>query len=220
MVDEPFFEPWPEPEAEEHEQPEYDIPWLPPRHVVGVTVPLDLVLHAGPDVVVRATRARVFTRGLEVEVGTWVRPGRSRPVDSVDRIWEQQEPRFGVRLADGTRLGHRPHHAPPDDDGTPGTFTQTGGQGDGLASARSWWLHPFPEGESLELVARWDHLGIPECSATLPLAPLRSAAEGEQFLWDPPPPPGEDGLGWFAYAPMSGEAYRSSLAITVDGEEE
>ncbi|QKE85180.1 hypothetical protein [Arthrobacter sp. NEB 688] len=220
MTQQPFFDPWPEPEAEHDEQPEYDIPWMPPRHVVGVTVPLDVEIFTGPDVVVRATRARAFTRGLEVEVETWVRPGSTRPVDDVARIWEQQEPRFGLRLADGTRLGHRPPHAAPDEEAGPSTLAQTSGQGDTLRSSRSWWIHPFPEGESVELVVRWDHLGVPESVATLPLGPLREAATREQVLWDPPPPPGADGGGWFAYGPMSGSAYGSSLAITWDDDED
>ncbi len=144
MTQQPFFDPWPEPEEHEHDQPEYDIPWMPPRHVVGVTVPLDVEIFTGPDVVVRATRARAYSRGLEIEVETWVRPGATRPVDDVAHVWEQQEPRVGVRLADGTRLGHRPPHVAPDDDAGPSTLAQTGGQGDALRSSRSWWLHPFP----------------------------------------------------------------------------
>ena len=208
----PFFEPWPEPESEvDVPEPEVDLPWMPPRHVVGVVVPLRAELHRGADVVIRVTHAVAFRRGVELHVGAWLRPGTVRPLSSAARVFEEQEPRVGLRLADGTRLGHRAVPGggfPGEDEEAPFSFLQNSGSGGALHSCRSWWLAPLPDGDHLEVVAQWEHQGVPECSARIDLAMLRDAAEGEDVLWEPPPPPGEGGFGWFAYAPFSGETYR------------
>lgn len=203
MADTPFFDPWPEPEpdADEH-QNEIDLPWMPPVHVVGTVVPVAAAVHRSDDVLVQVTHVVACRRGLELHVGTWLRPGARRELSGIGSIWQEQEPRVGVRLADGTRCGHRPAHVePPDGEPSPTTFTQTSANGGGLHFATSWWLHPLPEGDTLEVVVRWDHQGVPESSVALDLAPLRAAAEREVVLWDPPPAPGEDGasFGWFAY---------------------
>ncbi len=67
------------------------------------------------------------------------------------------------------------------------------------------------------MVVEWEHQGVPESSVALDLGALRTAAAGEEVLWDPPPPLGEgDSFGWFAYAPMSGDSYQSSRAFHVD----
>jgi hypothetical protein len=217
VTDEEFFEPFPEPHEDEPGQaPEMDVPWMPPVHVVGVDVPLGVDVHRGPDVVIRVTRAAVYRRGVELHVGSWVRPGTSRPVAEGPWSWRDAEPRVGFRLADGTRLGHRFHHGPPgpgSDEGAGVTLAQTGGHGGGLRSEQSWWMHPLPDGDDLTVVVRWDHAGVPESSARLDLAALRAAAAGEEVLWDPPPPPGAHGGGWFAHGPMPGEADRSGSAI-------
>jgi hypothetical protein len=148
-------------------------------------------------------------RGLELFVGTWLRPGTRREYTGPEGLWQEQEPRVGVRLSDGTRLGHRPPHVepPPGEEPTPSTFTMTSGNGGGTHSSTSWWLHPLPVGDTVDVVVAWEHQGVPESHVTLDLAPLRAAAEREMVLWDPPPPPGEGGcFGWFAYAPMGGSA--------------
>ena len=48
----------------------------------------------------------------------------------------------------------------------------------------------------------------------------RAAAEREDVLWDPPPPPGEQPFGWFAYAPSSGEAYRRDPTLPAGDPDE
>jgi hypothetical protein len=211
MTDAPFFEPWPEPEVDEDsQQRDLDLPWLPPAHVAGVVVPLAADIHRGDDVVVRVTHVVAYQRGLELHVATWVRPGARRDVSTADEVWREHEPRIGVRLADGTRLGHRAPHAPPspDQEASATFFSQTNGTGGGLQSSSSWWVHPFPVGSDLEVVVAWEHQGVPESSVAIDLEALRAEARGEEVLWDPPPPPAEgDSFGWFAYAPMSGARF-------------
>jgi hypothetical protein len=180
---------------------------MPPTHVIGVVVPLAAVVFRGPDVAVQVTHAVVYHRGLEVHVGTWLRPGARRPSSADSPHWQAQEPRVGFRLADGTRLGHRHMQAPPfpdveEPEPSP-TLALISGTGGGLTSTTSWWLHPLPSGDWFEVVVQWEHQDVPESSVRLDLGPLRAAAEHEDVLWDPAPPP-EEGGGWFAYAPRSG----------------
>jgi hypothetical protein len=219
MTDAPFFDPWPEPEPDEgSQQLDVDLPWMRPVHVAGVVVPVAADVHRGDDVVVQVTHVVAYRRGLEVHVGTWLRPGVRRDLTSAEDVWREQEPRVGVRLADGTRLGHRPPHAPTSPElEARSSFTQAGGEGGGLRFSSAWWLHPFPAGDELRVVVEWEHQGVPESSVALDLGALRTAAAGEEVLWDPPPPLGEgDSFGWFAYAPMSGDSYQSSRAFHVD----
>lgn len=220
MTDEPFFEPWPEPEDDRgDEERDLDLPWMPPVHVAGVVVPLAADVHRGDDTVVRVTHVVAYRRGLEVHVGAWLRPGTRRSLTSDRDLWQEQEPRVGFRLADGTRLGHRPPHGPtsPDPDEPTVGLAQTGGSGGGLSFSSSWWLHPLPAGATLEVVTQWQHQGVPESSVRLDLAALRLAAEHEDVLWDPPPPPEEEGfLGWAGHAPMGGKVHRSQWAMLLD----
>jgi len=222
MTDTPFFDPWPEPEADDgYDNPDLDLPWMPPVNVAGIVVPVAAEIHRGEDVVVRVTHLVAYQRGLEVHVDTWLRPGTRRPVAPTDDMWRAQEPRIGIRLADGTRLGHRAPHGPPAPDGDPSTasLTQLHGHGSGLHLSSAWWVSPFPEGESLQVLIEWEHQGVPESSARVELGTLRGAAAREDVLWDPPPAPQEGFFGWAGYAPTSGEAYGSSLTITFDGDE-
>lgn len=208
MTDEPFFEPWLEPEDDEaNEARDLDLPWVPPVHVAGVVVPVATDVHHGADTVVRVTHVVVYRRGLEVHVGAWLRPGTRRSLTSARDLWQEQEPRVGFRLADGTRLGHRPPHGPtsPDLDEPTIGLAHTGGSGGGLSSSSSWWLHPLPAGDTLDVVTQWQRQGVPESSVRLDLAALRRAAEHEDVLWDPPPPPEEGFLGWAGHASMGGD---------------
>ncbi len=221
MTDAPFFDPWPDPDPEQEDsQQEIDLPWISPSHVAGVVVPVELDVFRGDNVLVRVSHVVAYQRGFELHVSTWLRPGTRRPDTSQAPFWQVQEPRIGVRLADGTRLGHRPSNDPQPPVKGPATyFTQLSGHGGGLRSSSSWWVHPLPEGDTLEVVVEWEHQRVPESSARVDLGALRDAAAREDVLWDPPPAPEEGFFGWAGYAPTSGEAYKSSLTITFDGDE-
>ena len=216
MTDTPFFDPWPEPDQDQDDQQqEIDLPWLPPVHVVGQVVPVAATVFRSDDVAVVVTHVVAFQRGFEVHVGTWLRPGAHRDMTSTANIWREQEPRVGIRLADGTRLGHRPPSDPPPEEGPTSYFSQMSGNGGGLHSTSAWWVSPMPAGDALEAVVSWDHQGVPESSVRLDLPGLRTAAEHEVVLWDPPPPPPEEGyFGWAG--PYPSGAYSSSWAMTLD----
>jgi len=226
MTDAPFFEPWPDPEAEpEAHSPDVDLPWTPPVHVAGVVVPVEVELYRGDDVVMQVTHVVAYRRGLEVHLATWQRPGTRGSSSSYLPDWRTQEPRVGFLLADGTRLGNRvsaePSPEPEPESPAPvpvpvPVLAQTSGPSGGLRSASSWWIHPFPGGDALDVVVEWEPVGVPETSARLDLSGLPDAAEREDVLWDPPPPPEEGYYGWSAYAPTIGEVYRSDLSLSFD----
>ena len=219
MSDAPFFDPWPEPDQDQDDhQQEIDLPWIPPVHVVGQVVPVGATVVRSDHVAVVVTHVVAFQRGFEVHLGTWLRPGARRPETAEAPFWHVQEARVGIRLADGTRLGHRPPGDPPPPEEGPTTyFTQLSGTSGGLRSTSAWWVSPMPEGDALEVVVAWEHQDVPESSVRLDLAGLRTAAEHEVVLWDPPPPPPEDGyFGWAG--PFSSGAYGSSLRISFDEE--
>lgn len=224
MSDAPFFEPLPDPEEllDEEEQV-VDLPWIPPAHVVGVAVPLSAEVFRSDDVAVMVTHAISYGRGVELHVSARVRPGNQPRRTAFQEYVGNDDPRVGIRLADGTRLGHRHPHAPMEPEGEDAApaessvaLTQTSGSAQSLQASSSWWLHPFPGDDSLEVVVEWGSFGVPESSVRLDLAPLREAAEREVVLWDPPPPAGDGYYGWSAYAPMSGSAFRSSLSTALD----
>jgi hypothetical protein len=223
MTDAPFFEPWPDPEVDDgYDNPDIDLPWMPPVHVAGVVVPVAAEAYRGDDAVVRVTHVVAFQRGLEVHVETRLRPGTRRPVAPFDDTWRAQEPRIGILLADGTRLGHRPPHGPPapDLESTTASLTQLQGHGGGLHFSSGWWLSPFPVGDALQVVVEWEHQGVPESSVRVELGTLREAAARETVLWDPPPEPEEGYFGWAGYSPSSGEASGWSPTPPVDDEDD
>jgi hypothetical protein len=166
------------------------MPWMPPVHVAGVVVPVAADAYRGDDAVVRVTHVVAFQRGLEVHVETRLRPGTRRPVATFDDTWRAQEPRIGILLADGTRLGHRPPHGPPapDLESTTASLTQLQGHGGGLHFSSGWWLSPFPE-----------------------------AAARETVLWDPPPEPEEGYFGWAGYSPSSGVWTGVRMSVSLAG---
>jgi hypothetical protein len=222
---EPFFLPAPRPEDEPEREPFYpDFAWMRPDNVVAADVPLGIELARTDETVLRLTRARAFGRGLQLEVEWWIRPGSERRADH-SHGWEEDEwPRFGVQLGDGTRLGREfaAHGGGADPaEGGPG-LTQCGGSGGGLRGGQDWWLHPMPT-EDFEVVVAWPSRGIDEAWRRIELAPLRAARD--EVIWPMPPmPESEDGsgFGWFAYAPLSGAVhgapspYTSALDLGLD----
>ena len=156
----------------------------------------------------RVTHVVAYQRGIEVHVGTWLRPGRRWDPVGHPRGWRQQEPRIGVRLptAPGWGTGAaRTATSPAAARDRAGTVTETNATGR-RAPPSSWAGHPFPEGDALEVVVAWDHQGVPSrrcCSTSQPCGRRPRTRRSS----DPPPAMVEgDSFGWFAYAPMSGSA--------------
>jgi len=191
---EDFFAPLP-PAPEHHDEPPVypDLPFQVPINVIGVPMALRLGLARTMDTLVVLSHAVVYHRGLTLTIDSWARPGTE--LDHRDHPWEALRPRFGVLLEDGTKVGHDPTTAwaqapAPGGDGVvaPG-MVQVGG-GDGLlTTSTTWWLYPFPDGLTLDLVVAWADRGIPETRTRLDLAPMHSAAALVEPLWPLPPAP-------------------------------
>lgn len=217
----PFFEPRHPPEQESREQPRFvNHPWMPPLNVVPVVVPLNLDVVTSDLVVVRVPEVRAFDRGMLVEVEAWLHPDAAARVDGSDGL--PDEPRVGLLLGDGTRLGAgetgpSPDAAPePPDAPTEPLFVQYGAGSGELRANQSLWVAPVPEGNA-ELVVAWDALHVPETYSMLDLAAVREAATRARELWPLPDSDGEE-FGWFAYAPRGGTAYMPPQGLATGGD--
>jgi len=217
----PFFEPrLPPPEEPEGPRHFVNHPWTPPINVVPVVVPLEIDVVASDLVVVRVSEVRAFDRGMLVEVESWLHPDAAARVDGHHGL--PDEPRVGLLLGDGTRLGAGESgpspDAPLDEPNVPTEplFVQHGGGCGELQVTQSLWVSPVPEGDA-ELVLAWDALDVPETYVTLDLAAVREAGTRARELWPLPDSDGEE-FGWFAYAPRGGTAYTPPWAPATGGE--
>ena len=206
----PFFEP-PHPPVDEPEEPARFVnhPWMPPLNVVPTVVALNLEVVETDLVVMRVAEVRVFDRGMLVETEAWVHP------ESAARAYGaygmSEEPRVGLLLDDGTKLGSRESGTspdlPPDAPNVPTApmFVQHGGASGELRVGQSWWVSPLPAGDA-ELVVSWSAFDVPETFVRLDLSAVREAAQRARELWPLPDHQGEE-FGWFAHAPWAGTTY-------------
>jgi len=217
----PFFEPLPGPVDEGQDtQPRFaNHPWSPPINVVPVIVPVEADIIAIPDVVIRVHDIQAYDRGMLLRVETWVRPEAvPRPAAA---SYLHEEPRVGLLLSDGTKLGsdaqgHSPDLVPDGGSAVVTTFVPAGGISGELRASQSFWVNPIPVGDA-ELVVAWEALDVPETFFELDLAPVRAASAHARELW-PVPDAVLEGTGWFAYAPGGPTAYTTSSSLTSDDE--
>ncbi|HYN28253.1 MAG TPA: hypothetical protein VES95_00070 [Dermatophilaceae bacterium] len=210
---EPFFLPVPtsEPDVEEGPRSYHDVPFAPPEHVAGVTVALDAPVARTPDTVVRLERVTCYPRGLAIALDTWLRP-TTEPGEVDWRRPGGLEPRVGVQLEDGSRLGADPGGDLPEPEGdgeagTPmppvGIALRESSSSTALHGTTTVWVFPFPEGDRADLVLAWPARDIDETFVPVDLAALRRAMEGAEMLW-PLPQPENEHFGWFSYGPVLG----------------
>lgn len=204
-TDEPFFDPLPPPPSEEEtSQQVHNVPWSPPLNVVPVTVMADLDIVNRPDVVIRLDRARVHDRGVELQLDVWLHPDALPRIDGPYGM--RSEPRFGILLADGTKLGSRVDSEPGDVDESRPLLQCSLGGGMDVRAHQSWWLRPVPHGAATA-VLRWDDLDIPETRVDLDTDAWRAVAAQARELWPLPDFDPEVGMGWFTYAPTTQAVY-------------
>jgi hypothetical protein len=220
---EPFFEPPLAPVDEgQDDQPRFaNHPWSPPINVVPVIIPVETDVIATPQVVIRVHDIQAYDRGMLLRVESWVHPEAApRPADV---HYLHEEPRVGLLLGDGTKLG-APADGPTPDMAAPepGTvvpiFAPTGGISGELRASQSVWVSPVPDGTA-ELVVAWEALDVPETFLALDLDAVRAASRGARELWSVPDADLEQG-GWFAYAPGGHTAYKPSLTLPMDDDGE
>ncbi|MBP6996862.1 MAG: hypothetical protein KBB39_12055 [Phycicoccus sp.] len=211
MADTPFFAPLPEPT---HEPETLSIPPVfpgqPAWNVDHRVVALNLDVARTDNLLLRLTHVEAQRGGLLFVLHWWQSPSVADPQEPW-RAAELEQPRLGVVLADGSRLGVDVTVRP--DPFEPGpALAAAAGQWGGETGWVGRWLYPLPAGDDLEVVVAWTSKGVQETWLHVDLKPLVSAAAETQELWPAPVLPAGD-HGWFAYAPMSGE----SLAFGLPG---
>ncbi|MDI2035867.1 hypothetical protein [Paenarthrobacter nitroguajacolicus] len=193
-----FFDDLPEPPARlrsaQPALPEWAGP--PSDELPGIVAVGDFVLR-GPNAVVALKMVEVFSTGCLLDLVWSVR--RS---DESDQEWRDVMERtfqrpdrpgimIGAALPDGRKaFSGRSAPSPFDDpDAVTGPVLVHRGGGGGSAgdeqaegSAR-YWLWPLPEGGDLQLVAKWDDLGLPEGTVVIPGEPLARARSEVRGYW-------------------------------------
>ena len=180
-----FFDdlpPEPEPHRVHH-------PWDPPDAEFPGVVPFSaLILGRTERAAVAVTGLSAYSGGFEIFVTARFRPdpeagpgdrepGRPGPGGA------RRSFRFGMQLADGTRVIGQ--HGGPD----PGTEPDGPilraflGGGGPRSSFWRWWMWPLPPGGPLEFVCEWPALGIPETRAGLDAQLILDAAGRSTRLW-------------------------------------
>lgn len=200
-----FFPPVPQPE-DDNAPGSYVAPpwaaapigWLPSR--IGASV----LLARTSDVAVMITGLAVYASGLQIDVQWLLRSQHQNRRDwahLMDRFdggrWGRGETdltrsiRFGVVLADGTKVVTDPGHAfHSDPDQAPQgpvlTLAEHGGSGDDsfYTTTAHLWLWPLPEDGRLEVVLSWPEFGITEARHAFDDLSLDVAAHKAQQLWD------------------------------------
>jgi hypothetical protein len=173
-----FFEQVPPPVADEapQRQPEWA---APPEHIVGATVPFDLVLANTGAVAVVVGGMTAYPSGVTFTVRVLRRePGP----DDLFLLLHHPGPgglRLGVELADGSRVLAERGGAMP---GEGPTLTSRGGGGGGLSYELAYWLWPLPPRGPLRFACTWPDEGIGETIAELD-APIHDAAGRAIELW-------------------------------------
>ena len=217
---EPFFEPPPPPadEGSDDQARFANHPWSPPINVVPVIIPVQADVIATGQVVIRVHDIQVYDRGMVVRVESWVHPEAAPRPAGVHYLHE--EPRVGLLLSDGTKLGASAEGPSPDirasepDSAAVPIFAPTGGISGELRASQSFWVSPIPDGTA-ELVVAWEVLNVPETLLTLDLDAVREASSAAHELW-PVPDAQLDAAGWFAYSPLGHAAYTPSLSDEFD----
>jgi len=219
----PFFEPpLPQPEEPDELRQFANVPWAPPINVVPVIIPVEADVIATPQVAIRVSDIQAYDRGMLLRVEAWVHPEAApRPAD-VHAHYLHEEPRVGLLLGDGTKLGAPADGPTPDMAASePGTvvpvFASIGGISGELRASQSFWVSPIPDG-TVELVVAWEALDVPETFLALELDAVRAASSGARELW-PVPDADLEHSGWFASAPGGHTAYGPSLTLTTDDED-
>jgi len=181
-----FFDELPAPEPEPVRRHH---PWDPPEAEFPGNVPMDsLVLGRTDEVAVAVTGISAYSNGMEIFVAARIRPG-GRPEDHApggqrDLAASRRSFRFGLQLADGSKVVGRPGRWPEHDSEPAGPVLFPFAGGGGLHSFVSrWWAWPLPPKGPLEFVCEWPKFGIAESRADLDAQLILDAADRSIRLW-------------------------------------
>jgi hypothetical protein len=184
-----FFDDVPPAEPEPLPWPHH--PWDPPEaDFPGAVSFRTLVLARTERAAVAITGLSAYPAGFEIFVTGRFRPGAD--AGPGDRGPGDRGPggplrsfRFGLQLADGTRvIGQRRGRGPDGDTEPDGPILRMFlGGGSPRSSLSRWWAWPLPPAGPLEFVCEWPALGIPESRAGLDAQLILDAAGQSIRLW-------------------------------------
>src|SRR3954468_19822479 len=177
-------------------------PWEgPPEDVLGAVVPLNLIVVRTANVVFTLSHATVYPTGCDFALRLLARRGDLSEDDWFDLqecVWPHRRrpgaaaesgPRFGIRLADGTKILTSDRHPFRVEDGTPSGSVLlergSGGSGGDRTVDQEWnfWLWPLPAPAPLEFAVEWQALDVPLTFTEVDGALLAAAATRAQPLW-------------------------------------
>jgi hypothetical protein len=233
-----FFEPPPRPnlpEPEEFHEPEW---FGPPRHVLGASVPLRVVLARSDEVAIAILDVTAYTNGFELKL---VRRSRRRSYGDFDDDFELDHPmmwrrqramleagelppelfRFGIEFSDGskaTTLGSHPFEHEPDDEPKGPLLMDRGGGGGGGDWDHRYWVWPLPPEGPLAFVCEWPAKGISLTRHEIDAKLIRDAAAQAEVLWEDPGGPRLDTGGGHMY--MIGHSREKDVAESSEQESE
>ena len=174
-----FFDEVPAPEPEPSRRHH---PWLPPEAEFPARATIDTLLLGRTDqVAVGITAISAYSAGFELFVTARIRPGTPG-----DPVVARKSLRFGMQLADGTKVvGPQGRRGRPDQDAEPtGPILMPFMGGGGPHSIFSrWWAWPLPPSGPLGFVCEWPDFGIPETRADIDAQLVLDAAGRSIQLW-------------------------------------
>ena len=162
-------------------------PWDPPEAEFPSIVPIGTTLLGRSDrAAVAITGLAAFSNGFEIQL-----TARSRPRDGDDvgpKGWARHSFRFGLQLSDGTKVFGRQGRPPRGHDAEPEgpVLHAFAGGGTPLSFLSRWWAWPLPPKGTVEFVAEWPDLGLPESRAGLDAGMILDGADRAIRLWPEP----------------------------------
>jgi len=166
-------------------------PWDPPEAGFPGVVPFStLVLARTERAAVAINGLSAYAAGFEIYVTARFRPGTDTgPGGPVPGGPGPGGPlrsfRFGLQLADGTKVIGQRGGGGPDGDAEPDgpILRMFLGGASPRSSLSRWWAWPLPPAGPLEFVCEWPTLGIPESRAGLDAQLILDAAGQSIRLW-------------------------------------
>ena len=188
-----FFEvPPPPPEPEQPRPPRQ--PWAgSPDHVIGGSVPGDILVARTDDVAIIVRHLIAYPEGLEFSldvhrrVHEWNDPFEDAMPFRMGRRTRGMPDeilRFGVEFSDGRKAttldgweGHRGEPASP-------RLIPRGGGGGGTRWMQEYWLWPLPPAGPLAFVCEWPAQGVELTRAEIDAGSVIEAAGRAEVLWE------------------------------------
>jgi hypothetical protein len=189
-----FFEPAPPPEPPSERAWSSPLWDRPSEGTVPAVLPVNALLHVGPDAVVALQSLSVYPNGFVINFFSLANPYRSNQPHGMSFIGGiggpdilQRFPRVGVRFADGRTGGREvaPSELEKDADGIPTRpiVQLAGGGGGSHGYAYSVWVFPLPPDGPLDVFVSVPALDIEESQVTIDGATVRAAAANAHPIW-------------------------------------